>query len=178
MFKPVLCFWSPYQDKEVEPGAAVLSNWFPAKTRGTFQKTTYNFATSEHHFMAIKAMTFGDTQAFNDIRKSTDPKEAKKIGGQVKNFNEDIWNIMRYDAMLEACRAKFNNQDSWRLRSYLMSTYPRVLAEASPYDLIWGIGLDKMDPACQDVTQWRGKNMLGTVLMQVRSELRAQENIR
>lgn len=175
MHKPVLCFWSPYQNKEVEPGAAVLSNWYPAPTRATFNKTAYRFATSEHHFMAIKALTFGDLQSFNALRLSTDPKEAKTIGGQVKGFDEDIWAMMRYDAMLEACRAKFLHQDSWKLRSYLAATAPRVLAEASPYDLIWGIGLDKTNELCQNPKNWRGQNMLGKVLMQVRSELRGNE---
>lgn len=175
MFKPVLCFWSPYQDKEVEPGAAVLSNWHPSPTKGTYGKTSYKFATSEHHYMAIKALAFGDKQSFNSIRISTDPKEAKKLGGAVANFDEAIWSSIRKEAMMEACRAKLMNHDAWRLRSYLLGTYPRILAEASPYDLIWGIGLDRNDPLCQDVTKWRGQNLLGQVLMELRAELRAKE---
>ena len=47
----------------------------------------------------------------------------------------------------------------------------RVLVEASPVDRIWGIGLAADDVRAQKPGQWRGLNLLGFALMEVRREL-------
>ena len=44
--------------------------------------------------------------------------------------------------------------------------------EASPYDAIWGIRLSASSPDARDPMKWRGKNLLGFALMEVRDELR------
>ena len=49
------------------------------------------------------------------------------------------------------------------------------MAEASPLDLVWGIGLRADDPRAKDTRQWRGKNLLGEVLSAVREEIRDSE---
>ena len=46
--------------------------------------------------------------------------------------------------------------------------------EASPVDRIWGIGLNADDPAAGDPGCWRGLNLLGFALMQVREALKDQ----
>jgi len=46
-----------------------------------------------------------------------------------------------------------------------------MLAEASPFDVIWGIGWKAEDPQAQDPALWRGSNWLGQVLMHVRKDL-------
>ena len=70
-------------------------------------------------------------------------------------------------------------QDNWckfsqnrDLREFLLSTGDSVLVEASPYDNIWGIRLAASSQEAQDPTQWRGQNLLGFALMEVRDELR------
>lgn len=60
------------------------------------------------------------------------------------------------------------------LREYLAGTRARVLAEASPTDRVWGIGLEAADPRAQDPRQWRGLNLLGFALMAVRDKLAAR----
>jgi ribA/ribD-fused uncharacterized protein len=57
------------------------------------------------------------------------------------------------------------------LRSILLATAPTELVEASPYDLIWGIGIGERDPRLTDRSQWRGQNLLGITLMRVRDAL-------
>ena len=52
------------------------------------------------------------------------------------------------------------------------STGDSVLVEASPYDNIWGIRLAASSPEAQDPMKWRGQNLLGFALMEVRDELR------
>ncbi len=54
---------------------------------------------------------------------------------------------------------------------FLTNTKNLQLAEASPYDTFYGIGLglDSMEKA--DVANWRGQNKLGELLSFVRNEI-------
>jgi ribA/ribD-fused uncharacterized protein len=54
------------------------------------------------------------------------------------------------------------------LERFLLETGTRVLVEAAPRDLIWGIGLGQNDPRAQDPATWQGLNLLGFALMEVR----------
>ena len=55
---------------------------------------------------------------------------------------------------------------------YLLNTNSRILVEASPVDIIWGIGLTKESESSKNVYDWRGLNLLGFVLMEVRDLLK------
>jgi ribA/ribD-fused uncharacterized protein len=61
------------------------------------------------------------------------------------------------------------------LKAFLLGTGDKVLVEASPFDPVWGIGLDERDRASGDPKEWPGLNLLGFILMQVREELRELE---
>ena len=58
-----------------------------------------------------------------------------------------------------------------KLGKYLLATGSNILAEASPHDCKWGIGLSADDPRARNLSEWRGDNLLGQVLMEVRDEL-------
>jgi ribA/ribD-fused uncharacterized protein len=62
------------------------------------------------------------------------------------------------------------------LGDFLVGTGQRILVEASPVDRIWGIGRSRDDPAAADPGRWRGLNLLGFVLMQVRDILAEQHS--
>ena len=57
------------------------------------------------------------------------------------------------------------------MKQALYATYPQDLVEASPRDRLWGIGLGATNPKAQDQSQWRGKNLLGKTLTEVRDKL-------
>ena len=65
--------------------------------------------------------------------------------------------------------AKFSQNS--HLNDYLQSTEDKVLVEASPYDRIWGIGLGENTPEINNPKQWKGLNLLGFALMEVRAKL-------
>jgi hypothetical protein len=69
--------------------------------------------------------------------------------------------------------AKFSqNRD---LKTALLDTSSKTLVEASPLDVIWGIGLDKSTALQTPVSQWRGLNLLGQILMRVRATIREMD---
>jgi len=59
------------------------------------------------------------------------------------------------------------SQNSY-LKTILLETAGTVLAEASPNDTKWGIGYPADDPRAKRRKLWRGTNLLGQVLMEVR----------
>ena len=61
------------------------------------------------------------------------------------------------------------------MKHHLLSTGNKRLAEASPLDPVWGIGLRADDPRTKGPRQWRGKSLLGVALASVREEIRDSE---
>ena len=49
----------------------------------------------------------------------------------------------------------------------------KTFVEASPYDRIWGVGLAQDDPAIDDERNWKGRNLLGKAITEVRDILSA-----
>lgn len=69
--------------------------------------------------------------------------------------------------------AKFSSTPE--LRAQIVATGRQVLVEASPLDRIWGVGVGANK--AQTPKEWRGLNLLGRVLMQVRETLAPLEAI-
>ena len=107
------------------------------------------------------------------IMQTSDPMKCKKIAGQkFPEFKHETWESTCYTVMKRGLKAKFRqNPAIWKM---LLSTGDAILAECSPTDKKWGIGIDIKDPARMDPSKWEGKNMLGRILMEVRDELRLE----
>lgn len=152
-----------------------FSNFFEARV----EYDNKSFMTSEHAYMYAKAKYFRDTSAAQYIHlKATSPAEAKKVGRQVKNFDPNEWFNVSYNIMLEINREKYKDAN---LRQSLLLTGNRELVECNGKDQIWGIGLYNSSELIYDKSNWKGLNLLGRVLMEVRNELREevyQENYR
>lgn len=132
------------------------------------------FFCTEQEFMYRKAMLFEDYDIADKILKATDPKIVKKLGRQVKNFDDKVWSDIRYDVMYSACRSKFTQNKE--ANKALLSYPDKEFVEASPYDIIWGIGLSEADCRAADSSKWRGQNLLGKVLTNLRNELVNERN--
>lgn len=65
--------------------------------------------------------------------------------------------------------AKFSQNKE--IKQFLLATNERVLVEASPVDKIWGIGLAEDAENIENPLTWKGLNLLGFALMDVRSQL-------
>ena len=156
----VLGFFAP--DKE----NGYLSNWYPCK----FKYGRYVYQSAEQFMMAQKALLFDDSEVFDKIMVSNNQKTIKRLGKQVKNYDDEIWSCLRGKIMQRGIRAKF--QQNSDILNTLLETDGMILAECSPYDKIWGIGLGVDDIRIQDTSKWKGKNLLGNVLMEVRADLK------
>ena len=58
------------------------------------------------------------------------------------------------------------------MKRNLLDTGSKILAEASRFEQVWGIGLRADDPDAHDPRLWRGNNVLGQALSTVRDLLR------
>ena len=74
---------------------------------------------------------------------------------------------------MEGNKAKFGQNPE--LKEFLLSTDDAILVEASPYDTIWGIGMDRETALNSKVEDWKGENLLGCALMEVRDWLKNLE---
>ncbi|GAA5174992.1 NADAR family protein [Pseudonocardia eucalypti] len=154
---------APEPDGSVGPGC--LSQWWPAR----FSVDGNSFATAEHYMMWRKATHFGDHAAAVRILGAETPKEAKAFGRRASGFDQQEWEARRYEIVVDAGRHKFGQHDD--LCAFLLSTGDRVLVEASPRDRIWGVGLGRNNPDVHDPRRWRGLNLLGFALGEVRTVL-------
>lgn len=161
-----LLFWGHTPGRDGEFGKGCLSQWFPAGF--TIDGATY--PTAEHFMMAAKARLFGDSDMVARVLASATPQQAKALGRQVAGFVEAIWLEHRFALVVEGNLAKFGQNPD--LKKFLLATRDSVLVEASPVDRIWSIGLAADDPRAQDPARWRGENLLGFALMEVRARLR------
>ena len=119
--------------------------------------------------MAGKARLFGDMAIHAEILKAPHPKQAKELGRKVKGFDEETWVARRFDLVVAGNEAKFAQHPE--LKAFLLGTGQRVLVEASPVDRIWGIGMKGDDENAEKPQKWRGLNLLGFALMEVRERL-------
>ncbi|MDX8341741.1 NADAR family protein [Draconibacterium sp. IB214405] len=143
-----------------------MSQWF----RCAFNYQGFPFHSTEQWMMHQKAIAFNDHRSCCGIMQTETPKAAKEIGRKVKNFNEEIWKRYRYGIVVFGNILKFSQNRE--LGEFLLSTGNKVLVEASPVDFIWGVGLTEDDPAITNPDNWRGDNLLGFALMEVRDFIR------
>ncbi len=155
--------------RETETHIYFWTNWMSNCTPSNLKIYT----NSEQIFMYIKAKFFGDEDKAKEIVKlGSNPAIAKKLGREVSGYDEEAWSTSRFDAMYAAVKAKFESDRV--LTKQLMETDTKTLVEASPVDIIWGVGIHEKDDAILDENNWKGQNLLGKVLMKVRTELQAK----
>lgn len=147
--------------------ASPFSQWY----RCGFEVDGITFNCAEQFMMHGKAKLFGDDEIAEKILVAGHPREQKALGRKVANFDDKKWRAERLRIVKDGNRAKFTQNAE--LLALLLETKGTTLVEASPYDRIWGIGLAAQDPRAQDPKQWKGQNLLGLVLTELRDELLA-----
>lgn len=160
-----LFFWGHQPNKNGEINKGCLSQWFPID----FEVEGAIYKSAEHYMMAEKARLFNDLETRLRIIEAESPTEAKKLGRQVKNFNNEEWEATRFEIVKMGNYYKFLRNPI--LAEFFLKTKDRILVEASPVDAIWGIGLAEDHENANHPSKWRGKNLLGFAMMAARDEL-------
>ncbi len=147
-------------------GPWLLSQWWEAP----FSVGGLTYRTAEHWMMSQKALLFDDAETHARILAAATPGAAKALGRKVKDFDDRIWNDARFGIVRTGNVEKFRQNPP--LLAWLFSTGDEILVEASPVDRIWGVGMAGNAPGVEDVTAWKGENLLGFALVEVRNRLR------
>ena len=142
-----------------------LSQWFES----SFLINEINFSSAEQWMMYSKALLFSDYKSMELILNEKSPGKQKDYGRNVKGFKKEIWDKKKENIVYNGNYAKFNQNE--KLKKKLLNTRFKLLAEANPNDLIWGIGLSEFEAKKRYKTEWRGSNLLGIILMKVRDNL-------
>ena len=145
-----------------------FSNWAPTP----FTVDGVSFSTAEQYIMYRKCLTFGDTVTAEKLLSSDSPKEQKALGREAAGYIDSVWAGIRQTVAIRGLYAKFS-QDA-ELKRLLLGTGDAVLVECTSNDRIWACGLDKDDDDRLSADRWKGQNILGFALMEVRNMLRAE----
>ncbi|MCB1825896.1 MAG: NADAR family protein [Candidatus Competibacteraceae bacterium] len=157
-------FWG-HQSKGSAIDKSCFSQWYES----SFSENGIEYMTAEHYMMAEKARLFGDEIIYKKIISASNPGEAKALGREVKGFEERRWIEHRFNIVVTGNVLKFKQNEA--LGDFLLNTDGRVLVEASPVDKIWGVGLGEGNRKIKNPNLWRGQNLLGFALMEVRDVL-------
>ncbi|BDI34031.1 hypothetical protein CCAX7_60820 [Capsulimonas corticalis] len=114
--------------------------------------------TTEHYFQAQK---FVDPDYRTQIRNADTPKRAAELGRSRRVPLRPDWEDVKDDIMYACVLKKFETHPE--LRERLLSTGDEEIIENAPGDFYWGCGKDGT-----------GKNMLGKILMDIRTALRGE----
>ncbi len=159
-------FWKQYPSSDGSITKSCLSQWW----KSDFWSVAHTYCCMEQFMMANKAALFDDEEIREQILQCSDPKQIKTLGRKVRNFDETVWDEVKYSIILNGNYLKFTQNP--RLRDFLLSTGDSVIVEASPYDGIWGIKMGQTNEYVRNPLEWKGQNLLGFALMEVRDEIR------
>ncbi|EKE27766.1 MAG: hypothetical protein ACD_3C00154G0009 [uncultured bacterium (gcode 4)] len=124
------------------------------------------FTCAEQFMMFCKALLFWDAFIAFQIMLTNDPKEIKRLWREIAWFDEEIWKENRENIVFVWNSNKFlQNPD---LLKYLLKTEWKELVEASPFDKIWWIWLEKEDKRANDKSEWLWLNLLWGVITSLR----------
>ena len=166
-------------DKYVAFWGSAFSNFYPCEIHVTNdwwdRPVDLHFKSSEQYFMWLKATYFDDQETADKILEAKTPKEAKALGRQVKNFDDEEWAGIREDAMWNAVYAKFSQNEDLKELLLADEFKGKIFVEGNPVDGIWGVKVAWDDPKIADEANWNGLNLLGATLVNVRTEFSFQE---
>tara|TARA_B100001105_G_C22311372_1_gene408266 strand:- start:261 stop:797 length:537 start_codon:yes stop_codon:yes gene_type:complete len=162
-----------------------LSQWHPS----SFNYEGLTFKTAEHWMMFQKAVLFDvpfDTAAdirnyleqpkqslhiANKIIRAETPKKAKALGKQVEKFNKPVWGKIVKPVLYRGNHLKLNQNPE--LMEQFLDFKGKRFVEASPYDKIYGIGMNALHPHATQPEKWQGQNILGDCFTQLSRDYHA-----
>ena len=143
-----------------------LSNWYLA----AFTLDGITFSSAEQYIMYRKCQIFGDTASATAVLATDDPAQQQVIGKKASGFNATLWDGLKQAIAFRGLMAKFSQNED--LKKQLLDTGDVYLVECAHSDIIWACGIRVNEKERFDISKWRGQNILGFTLMEVRDALR------
>jgi len=148
-----------------------FSQWVPCSF---IDEYNIEYNCTEQYMMAHKAKLMKDEDSYHKIMNCKDPKTMKYMYGRnVKNFDPKLWDEHKFNIVTNGNLLKFTQNIKYR--HYIKKFKNYIIAEASPTDTIWGIGLSIED--AKQGKEWRGDNLLGKAIMKVRDFIIRNPNL-
>lgn len=134
-----------------------------------FYENGVKFYSAEQYMMYKKAVLFNDGETALEILYAENPSDCKKLGMKVKQFDQNLWDSVKTKIVYKGNLLKFSQSES--LASMLLATFGDELVQTSPEDSVWGNGLSFNDTVMTPIHLWPGQNLLGKILVNVRTAL-------
>ena len=124
-----------------------------------------NYSCNEHYFQHSKALMFKDFETASKIKSSTDPYEMMQLAKTIKGYKHSQWMQHAKQILKRANEAKYSQNEA--ARDALLATGGKQIGEAST-NKFYGIGLGLFSKKATDTSAWTGKNLMGTILTEIR----------
>ena len=126
------------------------------------------FGSVEQGYQWSKAIFAEDSVMAKKLLHTVNPRTAKDLGAAVNGLEKDTWDAAKKEIMRELLKIKFSNA---KLRKELLDTGDIKLAEAG-FDTEYSIGLPLSSTDLAERKKWKGKNVLGEILCDIREHLK------
>lgn len=151
-----------------------LSNFSRCKFTWEYMGESHEFFCTEQAFMWAKARLFNDPIMSKAIlAEKDDPLDCKHCGRWVQGYDDAKWAEVRYNIMRDVNFAKYSQYEPFRNRILNPEFDGKTFVEASPSDGIWGIKMSIKEKGVLDERNWKGQNLLGKAITEVREKLKA-----
>ena len=157
-----------YFHKPEEP-YGFLSNWYLSP----FTLDGIVFSSVEQYIMYRKCMLFGDDKSAKSVMETQDPAKQQLIARSASGYNDTVWKGIRQVIATRGIIEKFRQNPD--LQAQLLETKDAYLIECAVSDRAWACGISLYSGARRNISNWKGSNILGFTLMEVRSILDAED---
>ena len=141
-----------------------LSNFYTC----SFSEGSQVFNSAEKYFQYRKALFFNDDTTAKQILRCSTPGKASALSHSIADYDEETFETVARQFMYKACAMKFNQNP--KLAEQLKNT-KGILIEANAKETFFSCGLKITDPHIEDQHLWKGKNVLGDILCEIRETL-------
>ena len=141
-----------------------------------FEYKGVEYPTAYHAIMSLIAHKFGDDDRAEEIRETEDPADIDLTWDKLEGVTHKAWDLQLESLIIKVNRAKFVKDPA--LGAKLLKTGDARIAAVPPEnetDPFQGIGLTEENPDAKKKSKWKGKNVFGLALEQIREELMAKE---
>ncbi len=153
-------FWD-----ERDNNTGFLSNWHLSK----FKLHNFTYFCMAQYMMERKANLAGNQELCDVIKKAQSQKSLEEIDTDLIKCSKNINERNMYSIMVEGNKAKFKQNHN--LKKLLLATNDKILISTNPYNKIWGIAVHQSNTDITNPKNWKGDNLTGFAIMEVRRSL-------